>query len=109
MKIRIDLELSQEIIDAIAAAVVKAAPRPAPPPRPGPGRPPVVLAAPAPGPGRLHRPRDVARRLGVSGVTLWRLRRNDPTFPAPVRIGTQAIAFRESDVEAWITARQRPR
>jgi prophage regulatory protein len=62
---------------------------------------------------RLLRPKDCAKALGVSPVTLWRWSaRGD--FPRPFRLGRQAIAWDESEVLAWLETRrvadvQRPR
>lgn len=53
---------------------------------------------------QLVRPAKVAERLGISVVTLWRMRRRGD-FPPPLRIG-RAVAWRESELEAWIESRR---
>jgi prophage regulatory protein len=56
--------------------------------------------------GRLLRTADVLRLTGLSRVGVWRgVRSGD--FPAPVKIGERAIAWREADVHAWIATRPR--
>ena len=53
---------------------------------------------------QIHRPKPLAKRLGVSITTLWRMRgRNE--FPEPVQISPGAIGWRESDVQAWLETR----
>ena len=60
------------------------------------------------GPERILRTREVAKRLGVSRVSLhrWYTRGN---FPAPRIIGNGATrplhAWLESDVDAWLRSR----
>ena len=53
---------------------------------------------------RLLRLPVVAARVGLSGTTIWRLRRRGQ-FPDPVRISPGCVAWRESDVESWIASR----
>ena len=43
-------------------------------------------------------------RLGLSGTTIWRMRRRGE-FPQPVRLSPGCIGWRERDVEAWIAQR----
>lgn len=62
--------------------------------------------ASTPAPTRLLRRRDVAARVGLSAVTIWRLERAGQ-FPKAIRISPGAIAWKESDVEDWIAERQR--
>jgi predicted DNA-binding transcriptional regulator AlpA len=75
---------------------------------PEPRRVEVTVQAPAGGPSRLLRPAEVLPLVGRRSLSsLARLRREDETFPAPVRVpGTRrAIAWREADVVAWQAAR----
>lgn len=51
------------------------------------------------------RPAKVAEKLGVKKSTLTALRKR-PDFPKPVRITDRAIAFVESEVDAWIDSRR---
>jgi prophage regulatory protein len=41
---------------------------------------------------------------GMSQPTIWRMRRNG-TFPQPVAISPNRIAWREADVVAWVETR----
>ena len=63
-------------------------------------------ASPASNLDQLHRPKPLAKRLGVSTVTLWRMRQRHE-FPEPVQISRGAIGWRESDVQAWLDAKSR--
>jgi predicted DNA-binding transcriptional regulator AlpA len=47
---------------------------------------------------------DVCRLLRISKPTLWRLRRAN-AFPEPTELTDRVIAWRRSDVEAWLRAR----
>ncbi len=51
-------------------------------------------------------PEDVAKRLGVpvSRLASWRLLEKGPAF---VRLGYRTVRYRQSAVEAFITARER--
>ena len=50
----------------------------------------------------LRRP-EVQRRTGLSRSPLY-ARIKAGTFPAPVKLGSHAVAWVESEVEAWIAA-----
>lgn len=52
----------------------------------------------------IRRP-EVEKMLSISCTTIYRLM-SEGKFPKPVRIGDKAIAWRLSDIEAWIEARQ---
>lgn len=54
----------------------------------------------------ILRPKPAARFCGMGDTLFWQTRRNDPSFPAAVRLGVRAIGFRRSDLLAWIEARQ---
>lgn len=47
---------------------------------------------------------DVLARLKVSRATLWRWCR-EGTFPAPIRLGRNTVAWRATDVADWLTSR----
>lgn len=52
----------------------------------------------------LRRP-DVEVRTGLSRSTLYEwMKRGD--FPQPVRLGARVVAWRESDVTAWLESRE---
>ena len=53
----------------------------------------------------LLRPVDAARYLGISRTTLWRLVRDDPDFPRPIRLRRRATAFRRTDLDEWVDRR----
>lgn len=52
---------------------------------------------------RLIASREVRARTSLSRATIWR-RVRAGEFPPPVRIGSSRIAWRESEVNAWIEA-----
>lgn len=45
-------------------------------------------------------------KLGLSRATIYRLVAAG-TFPAPIKLSPQTIAWKESEVETWIDARPR--
>ena len=54
---------------------------------------------------RMLRLPQVLERTGMSRSTIysWMDRQE---FPAPVKLGPRAIAWRDADIEAWLEARQ---
>ena len=50
---------------------------------------------------RLIRVKEVLHRTGLSRSSLYR-RLKAGTFPEGVRLGVQSVAWKESDIEAWI-------
>ncbi|THD31587.1 AlpA family transcriptional regulator [Pantoea sp. R102] len=52
----------------------------------------------------LIRLSEVQRRTGYSKAWLYRLM-SEKRFPLPVKIGARAIAFIESEIDAWIEER----
>lgn len=54
---------------------------------------------------RLLRLPDVLSRTGLSRSTLYA----DPTFPKSVKVGQRAVAWAESEIDAWIEARMAER
>ena len=48
----------------------------------------------------------VTEATGLSRVTVWRYVRAG-NFPAPVRLGPNAVGWRTSAVEAWIASREK--
>lgn len=52
----------------------------------------------------LLRRGEVERRTGLSRSTIYEVI-STGAFPAPVRIGKRAVAWRESDVTQWIESR----
>lgn len=47
---------------------------------------------------------EAAALFGVSRPTLWRWRKDVPSFPQPVKIGPRAVRYRRADLEAYINA-----
>ena len=58
---------------------------------------------------------EVKKRLGFSSTSaIWyktnpNSNRYDPTFPKPVKIGSKAVAWVESEIDAWQKARMAAR
>lgn len=52
-------------------------------------------------PKRLLRAPEVYSRTALSRASIWRMVKAE-TFPKPVTLGYNRIAWLESDVEAWI-------
>lgn len=50
---------------------------------------------------RFIRLPEVLDRTGLSSVTIWRKERAG-VFPARVRLGPNAVAWRESEVNEWM-------
>lgn len=55
-------------------------------------------------PTRFLRERDVVDRIGVTGTTLYRWER-DGKFPKRRKIGKQAVAWVEAEIEDWCVNR----
>lgn len=54
---------------------------------------------------KLIRPKDLCERLSIGSSTLYRWM-DEGKFTVPkVKIGPRSVAFRSSDVEAWIQSR----
>jgi prophage regulatory protein len=53
---------------------------------------------------RLLRLREVKARTGLGTTTVYR-RMAEGTFPRPVDIGGGRVAWRESQIDAWISMR----
>ncbi len=54
-------------------------------------------------PRRFINEPEVARRDSLSRSTRWR-RIKEGTYPAPIRISKNRVAWLEHDIEAWISA-----
>jgi len=55
---------------------------------------------------QLVRLKEAIRLTSFSRSSIWRGIK-DGTFPAPIKIGKRAIAFRQSELEQWIKSRPR--
>ena len=53
---------------------------------------------------RLLRRREVERITGMSRASIYRLMQVDE-FPRPVKVGSAAVRWKESDIAAWIESR----
>lgn len=51
--------------------------------------------------GKILRTKAVCERIGLSRTTLWRRVRGGE-FPAPLRLGANAVGWREQVVEEWL-------
>jgi len=56
---------------------------------------------------KLIRPKALSEQLGVSIPTLYRLMKK-PEFPDKIRISSQAIGFRESEISEWMESQREP-
>jgi prophage regulatory protein len=55
---------------------------------------------------RFLRLPEVEARVGLSPMTIWRREHcNPPTFPRRVRLGPNAVAWIEEEIEAWCAER----
>lgn len=54
---------------------------------------------------RILRPAEVAEKLGICTVTLWRYSK-DPNFPQKIKIGERAVGYRSDQLAEWIDKRQ---
>lgn len=59
---------------------------------------------------KLQRPKVVMARTGLGRTSLWTKSR-DPSdsFPAPVQIGVNSIAFYQDEIDLWLETRPRIR
>lgn len=55
---------------------------------------------------QVLRRKAVCDRLGgIDDVTLWRLTRNDPTFPPAIQINRRIVGWLEHELDAWLEQR----
>ena len=57
---------------------------------------------------RLLRTQQVEQRVGLSRTTIWRLERTG-RFPSRRKLGPNAVAWLEEEIEEWIASRPRVR
>lgn len=48
---------------------------------------------------------ELCRQLSIGRTLAYELMRTAPAFPRPVRIGVRAVAFLQSDIDAFIASR----
>ena len=47
---------------------------------------------------------EVARRVGLSPVSIWRLEK-EGNFPSRVQLGPRCVGWKEEEVDQWIESR----
>lgn len=50
---------------------------------------------------RILRPAQLAEKLGICTVTLWRWSK-EPQFPRKIQIGKRAVGWRSDEIEAYL-------
>ena len=55
---------------------------------------------------RLLRREEVEARCGIARTTIYRLMRCGE-FPEPIKVGTRAVRWPESEIEKWLAGRPR--
>jgi prophage regulatory protein len=53
---------------------------------------------------QILRMREVIQRIGLSRSTIYKLMENND-FPKPMKLGAQAIGWRDTDIDVWISSR----
>lgn len=56
----------------------------------------------------ILRPKEVAKKLGISRTTLWRWSRKEG-FPVKVQLGPQTVGWIENEIDDWILRQQSDR
>lgn len=55
---------------------------------------------------QILRRKSVCQKLGgIDEVTLWRLTRDDPSFPISIKINRRIVGWIEDEINQWIEAR----
>jgi prophage regulatory protein len=57
-------------------------------------------------PKKLLRQRNLMTMLGVCRKTLYTRIKSDPSFPRPIRIGANRLAWPEEEIVAWLNAQR---
>ena len=55
-------------------------------------------------PLRLLRLKEVKMRVGLGRSTIYRWI-SEGNFPKPVKLGVQSVAWRENDIDYWVSSR----
>lgn len=55
-------------------------------------------------PIQIISPREVCQILGVSRTTLWRVERDDDTFPRRRRLTANRVGYLSSEINEWLAA-----
>ncbi|MGD0827849.1 MAG: AlpA family phage regulatory protein [Desulfobaccales bacterium] len=56
---------------------------------------------------QILRPKDVITEYSLSRTTIWRKER-EGTFPKKVKLGSRAVGYLKSDLEAWLQSLKAP-
>lgn len=56
----------------------------------------------------LLRPATAAKRYDFCTRTLERLRKADPTFPKPIRLGKRLVLFKRAELDAYFDGKRAP-
>ena len=51
--------------------------------------------------------RQVADALAISRALVWKLLREDETFPRPIQLGVRAKRWLASEITEWLSTRKR--
>lgn len=51
----------------------------------------------------IIRTKGLCHLLQISRSTVWRLEKNDPTFPKRLKLGQRSVGYILSEVEDWIS------
>jgi len=55
---------------------------------------------------KILRRKAVCEKLGgINDVTLWRITRDDPTFPVSIHINKRIVGWLEHEIDAWLEQR----
>lgn len=55
---------------------------------------------------KILRRKAVCEKLGgINDVTLWRITRDDPTFPVSIQINKRIVGWLEHEVDTWLEQR----
>ena len=50
---------------------------------------------------------DVCAKLKMTKTKLYKLRREDATFPKQIKLGPRAVRWKEGELNAWVEAQAR--
>ena len=50
---------------------------------------------------------DVCGKLKMTKTTVYKLRREDATFPKQIKLGPRAVRWKEDELNDWVEAQER--
>jgi len=50
---------------------------------------------------------DVCAKLKMTKTTVYKLRREDSTFPRQIKLGSRAVRWKEDELNKWVEAQAR--